>query len=128
MAYKYKAVSKIKDPSNGNIVVSVDFFDENTPEIVYRDKIFAFDLTDAKIDSWARSKILVFEQRDANFEEITIGIEKKPDDIDPKLVTLIAAKKIYSEALNAAQIKSLNDTSLQDAFVALKAAEAALEE
>jgi hypothetical protein len=122
MAYKYTVTSKMKDPTNGNIVITADFVDDALPSVVYTFKTFGFDLTDAFIDDWAGKTINVLMTRDANFPNITVGVQTIPRA--PVVSPVASAQGAFMKASEAAQVKARNDPDEMAAYAALIALDA----
>lgn len=124
--YKYTVTDKQKDITNGNIVVTVNFEDDANPGTVYTQKTWAFDLTDARIDEWARNVISTLATRDANFDGITLNTTKEPDAIKPAVQAAQDAQIAFAKALQQAtlkkQITELNDADVDAAYANLVAA------
>lgn len=123
--YKYTVTQKELDPTNGNIVVTAHFEDDAKPGTVHVNKTWAFDLTDARIDEWARQYIDVLTTRDRNFAALTTGAAKTPAPVSPATQAVTDAQIKLSEAMRSAQIKQLNDPDVTAAHAALLAAQEA---
>lgn len=126
MAYTYKVVDKVADPSNGNIVITVEFSNPSIPGPPHVATTMANDLTDETIDDWARRVIGALETRDASITKITTGIAKVPADVSDERKALELAQVAFADALEQAQIAALNNPQLDAAYAALRAARDAL--
>lgn len=125
MAYTYTVADKGKDPTNGNIVVTVNFDDGSG--IIHSQKTWAFDLTNDRIDAWARDYITVLETRDASFDAITTGVPTTPKPIGDNIVALRQAEADFAAAREKASVAKLNDPDAEATYAALLAARAALD-
>jgi hypothetical protein len=120
--YTYTVTDKKKDPANGNIVVTVNFVDDANPSVVYTQQTWAFDLTDAVIDDWARRVIATFVARDAAFDGITLNTPKAPSAIDPAVQAAQDAQAALDAAIADAALKKTvadlanNDPAVQTAY------------
>lgn len=121
--YQYTITNKTKDPTNGNIVVAVDFQDNTNPDIIYSQKTWGFDLTNISIDNWARSIIETLVVRDTNFDGITIGIATTPSPIDTSVQEAQDALIVLDTAIAQANLKKtisdLNDPDVNTAYANL---------
>lgn len=130
MAYRYRVISVDKDNSNGNIIATVRFADPAVSGSAVDLKVWAYDLTDATIDEWARNTAAVLATRDASISGITLNRDKVPDALPAARKTLEDATKAFVDKLaeveEAARVAALGDADLTKAYADLVAARAAV--
>lgn len=127
MAIKYKITSKTLDPSSANIIALVDMWDSDTPDTVYHDKTYAYDLTDERIADWVARRYAIWAAATANIVAITDHqvLDAAPLPVDPVLQAVNDAEIVLQRAVRAAQIRALNDPSATDALASFESAQQA---
>lgn len=128
MAIKYKITSKTLDASSANIIALVDIWDSGTPDTIYHDKTFAYDLTDERIADWVVRRYAIWAAATANIVAITdhVVLDAAPIPADAALQAVNDAEIALQKAVRAAQIRALNDPSATDALASFESAQQAV--
>jgi hypothetical protein len=123
--YQYTIRSVVADPTNSNIVATVDFQDTSSiSNPVYTRQVWGFDLTNAQIDAWAYNVIQTLVTRDQNIAEITTGTPTTPATpvVDPTIAAKQTLAAAIADAEQAALVAQFNsDPSVISAAQALTA-------
>lgn len=122
MAWKFEVKSVAADPANANIVVDVAFWDEADPDTVHRRQTWSYDLDDASIARWAYKVVQTLQVRNEKIGQITLNKALDPQGPTEKELAFAQATAAYSEAVQKAQVKNLNDLDAQAAYDALVSA------